>query len=203
MEILNILLNTTDMDVLSVVEICDLCKFTVQQIFTYMKEALVMHSPSEHACLSTHKQYLLNCIYIMGETEYGEQDKSEISPTIYFHHFMYEAANYRESRCIYKTALDPLSCQLIGPAALLKLLHSMMNTALYSLNRKLLHEMQNKFSIKCRQGIDRTINALYNMLLPVSLKCEYTVTESTKINFIVMTVEKIIMEKQDSSTTNE
>lgn len=190
MTLLHIVMGNKDIDVLSISEICDLCKFLITHIITYFKEVLVTRSPPERICLSKHQQYLLSCIDVMGNVgseEYKQLNKNSI---LHFHNFMYEAINCRKRSNAFKVSLDLPGFQPAGPVALVKLMNSLINSAIHSLNRKAPSHISHEIYEKSLKGVTRTINSILNILSPVSQRCEYTVEENTHLCAIIMVIDR-------------
>ena len=197
MTILNIKLNTSEIDILSIRETCELCKYVTKHILTYFREVLMIHSPAERTCISKHQQYILACIDLLGNSRPHENNESDDNCRIYFHNFLYIAANSEQHASTFKVLLEPSSYQLAGPVALIKLLRTFVGSTLISLDYKAPFSQNNDLIGKCLKGVDRVANSLLNILAPINKKHDYLVQESTHLSSILVTIEREIIIQAD------
>jgi hypothetical protein len=200
MTIYNIVLETDDIDKLSVHEICSLCIFVSDHIITYFKEVLMGYSIQEQRNLRQCQEIIQDIFGIYKNIRINPSEP-DVDTNIEISEFTCIALKSDQKVDVLHMQLDPHCYHIEGPVALIKLWTSVVCTSLCSLKNKnvFLHPETFDSHTKC---IIRTVNALYNILSPISINGKFTVDERTEFSSVVMTIGRTPLQEQNQQDDN-
>jgi hypothetical protein len=193
MTIWNIVLESDDIDKLSVHEVCSLCVFISDHIITHFSKVHMVHSSHEQYNLQQCQEIIQNIFGAYTNANLASEPDEDTN--IEITEFTCIAFNNNQNVDVLHMTLDPHCFDKEGPVALIKLWTSIVCTSLWSLKNKKVFTQKDTFNshTKC---IIRVVNALYNILSPISLNGNFRVSEKTTFSSVVMTISRTLFTQQ-------
>ena len=184
-------LSTSDIDDLSVKELCETCSSICKHAFTYLGGVMTNHLLSEKTHLTKYRtlvlRYISTIVRIGSEEVISSTDQSD---TMQVYYIDCMAINRNIIVAPFRLAPSIASCQEAGPTCLIKLISVIMNHALINLLKRPSFASHTRMLGNCIQKIDRYTLFLYHLFSQIPKEREYFVNPQTTILSVIMTVER-------------